>query len=553
MSYLVIFFTSLLLTIFFTPYLINFLTRVKIVDSPDGDRRLHEHVIPRMGGIVIYFMVMISVMSFYDDLTTARYFVLASIVIATLGIVDDIIGVKWDKKFLFQAVAIILLLFFLTPLFNSVKFFGITIPYPFDYFILFLFIIGTINSVNLLDGLDGLVSGFSLLVVSVTFLLGYYYQDKFLMILSASLVGSLIGFLKFNAYPARIFLGDTGSQSLGFFLISITLLVTLAANKAVLDLTFPVILLGVPIMDTLKVIVVRAFHKKNVFAADRSHTHHLLFGLKIRHKVTVFILQSFSFFYAIAAIYYIRSSEIGGIVMFVIVTIPFLFVHKILENAQRKVHPTLYGDLVYHKIPEVFITLFLKILLPSLSLFLFAVLIGMIPIKSSVGNNLILLSIAFLIMLLMYSIIYYRKSKHLSDIIVFINLILILCYSYFSETIYNSFNLINFTYPRQLISFIVIPAIVLFLLFRERILPKKASFLTGIDLIIIVFILVLTVSSSMLPNAQIAILNAILFHSFLLYMFYKVITAVKTQFQIPLYYSSFIIPIIILVFLLFNH
>jgi UDP-GlcNAc:undecaprenyl-phosphate/decaprenyl-phosphate GlcNAc-1-phosphate transferase len=403
-----------------------------------------------------------------------------------------------------------------------------------------------------MDGLDGLVSGISLIVVSVTFPLAYYYGDKFLIIISISLIGTLIGFLKFNAYPARIFLGDTGSQALGFFLISVTLLVTLAAHKSVLDLTFTIILLGVPIIDTLKVIATRAFRKKNIFIADMNHIHYLLFGLKIRHKVTVFILQTFSFLYAVAAIYYIRISELGGFIMFAIITIPFLFVHKILETAQKKVHPTFYGAL-YNKIPEVFITLFLKILLPILSMLLLIVLIGLIPIKSSVNNNIILLSITFLLMLLIHSIINYRKIKHLSDIVVFINLMMIFFYSYYSETINYSFILINFTHSRQLISFIVIPAIVIFLLFRERIILGKVTFLAGIDLIIIVFALVLTVSSSMLPSAQIANLNAILFHSFLLYMFYKVIVAVKTKFQIPLYYSSFIIPIIILTFLLFNH
>jgi hypothetical protein len=105
--------------------------------------------------------------------------------------------------------------------------------------------------------------------------------------------------------------------------------------------------------------VVRFIHKKNIFLADRSHTHHLLFGMKIRHKVTVFILQGFSFLYAAAAIYYLGSSEIGGIVAFIIISIPFLFVNKILDFARKKVHPTFFRDL-YAKLPEIFITIFLK-------------------------------------------------------------------------------------------------------------------------------------------------------------------------------------------------
>ncbi len=552
MSYLVIFFTSLLLTVFFTPYLINFLTNVRVVDNPGEDRRINEEIVPRMGGIIVYFIAMVSIISFYGDLNEVRYFIIASLVIVSLGIVDDIIGVNWDKKFLFQSIAAIFIIYFLSPFFNSLLLFGITFSYPINYFILFILIIGGINSINLMDGLDGLVSGFSLLVVSVTFVIGFYYSDKLLMILSISLIGSLIGFLKFNAFPARIFLGDTGSQSLGFFLISAALLASLDIKKPTLDLTFPVILLGVPIVDTLKVIVIRILKKKNIFLADMSHMHYVLFGMKIRHKVTVFILQGFSFFYAAAAIYYLKYSEIGGIILFIIITIPFLFVHKILDIAQRKVHPFYFHNL-YTKVPEIFITLFLKILLPAASIVIPAILIGLIPIKSNLSYQLILLSITFIVILLIYAIISYRRNKYLSEILVFVNLIMFLLYSNYSEILHNKLNLLSFISPGQLLILIILPMEVFFLFFRERILKKKVTFLAGIDLIILVFIVLLTVSSNLLPNSQMMNINSIVFYSFLLYIFYKVIVTVKTEFQIPLYYLSFIIPIIILTVLLFTH
>lgn len=156
-------------------------------------------------------------------------------------------------------------------------------------------------------------------------------------------------------------------------------------------------------------------------------------------------------------------------------------------------------------------------------------------------------------MLLIYSVVNYHKHKHLNDILVFINLIMFLFYSNYSETVYNAVNLMNFISLRQLLILIVLPSVVFFLFFRERILQKKVTFLTGIDLIILVFIVLLTVSSSLLPNTQILNINLIVFHSFLLYIFYKVIVTIKTTFQIPLYYSSFIIPIIILSVLLFSH
>lgn len=549
MSYLVVFFTSFLLTIFFTPYLINFLTNVRVVDNPGEDRRINENIVPRMGGIIVYFIAMVSIISFYGDLNDVRYFIIASLVIVSLGIVDDIIGVNWDKKFLFQSIAAIFMIYFFSPRFNSVLLFGVTFSYPFDYFMLFILIIGSINSINLMDGLDGLVSGFSLLVVGVIFLIGYSYADNLLMILSISLMGSLIGFLKFNAYPARIFLGDTGSQSLGFFLISAALLASLDIKKPTLDLTFPIILLGAPIVDTLKVIVIRILKKKNIFLADMSHLHYILFGMKIRHKVTVFILQGFSFFYAAAAIYYLKYSDIGGIIMFGIITIPFLFVNKILDLAQHKVHPFYFRNL-YTKVPEVFITLFIKIILPLFSLFLFAILIGFIPVQSNISDYFILLSIVLIIMLLIYSIVHYQLNKQLSEILVFINLFIFLLLSNYSETIQTTVNLPGFMDPKWLLIIIILPMVVFFLFFRERILNKKVTFLSGLDLIILIFIVLLTVSLNLLPSSQMVNMNTIVFHSFLLYIFYKVVVTVKTKFQVALYYSSFIIPLIILAILL---
>jgi len=152
----------------------------------------------------------------------------------------------------------------------------------------------------------------------------------------------------------------------------------------------------------------------------------------------------------------------------------------------------------------------------------------------------------------MYSIINYQKNKQLSDILVFVNLIMFLLYSNYSDTIHKTFSLINFISPRQMLDLIVIPSVVFFLFFRERILQKRTTFLSGIDLIILVFIVLLTVSSGLLPNIQIANINSIAFQSFLLYMFYKVIVTVKVKFQLALFYISFIIPIITLAVLLIS-
>ena len=178
MIYIVIFLISLILTIFFTPYLIEFFTRINIVDLPGDERRVNEQIIPRMGGLIIYVVVMISIIGFYGDLNAIRFFVMASVLIVSLGVVDDIMGVSWDNKFIIQFLMSFFLVYFLSPGFSVISIFGIQFPYPLDFILLILLIVGAINAVNLLDGLDGLVSGFSLLVIFVNFLIGYNQMNR---------------------------------------------------------------------------------------------------------------------------------------------------------------------------------------------------------------------------------------------------------------------------------------------------------------------------------------------------------------------------------------
>jgi len=183
MLYLVIAFASLLFTIFFTPYLINYLLKSKIVDQPDSKRKIHTTPIPRMGGLIIYLVVIIFVLSFFHDHNELKYFVYGSFILLFVGILDDILGVNWSVKLLAQVVTAALLIVYLSPKFTTIILFGITLPYAVGIIILMLFIIGTINAFNLMDGLDGLASSISLMAILVSFLVGISYNNVFVLIL----------------------------------------------------------------------------------------------------------------------------------------------------------------------------------------------------------------------------------------------------------------------------------------------------------------------------------------------------------------------------------
>ena len=426
MIYLIVFFTGLVLTLFFTPSLIDFITRIKVVDLP-GERRINKSAIPRMGGLIVYMVVLVLIVSFYGDLDSIRFFILASGLIAMLGIVDDMIRIKWNHKFIIQFMMAFFLVYFFSGKFNNLYFFGFGISSPYSYILLILLVVGVINSINMLDGLDGLVSGFSLLIAFLTFLVGYNLGDRLLLILSASLMGALTGFLKFNAYPAKIFLGDTGSYTLGFFLITMALLAGINKNTTNLDVTFAIILLSVPILDTVKVMMIRLFNRRNPFLPDNAHIHHQILEKIPSHRITVFIIESFALLFAALSIYYLFGNKEVALILYVIVAFSALSIPYFLKAVKKPFYPESLKKVRNH-LPQIFIDVYLRFIIPLISILTIAILIGMAPIRTNANEVVILLSILFIVLLFIYSLVTYQKNKYLNDILVFFNLMLFLFY-----------------------------------------------------------------------------------------------------------------------------
>jgi UDP-GlcNAc:undecaprenyl-phosphate/decaprenyl-phosphate GlcNAc-1-phosphate transferase len=551
MIFLVIFFTCLVLTIFFTPLLIDFFTRIKVLDLPGEPRRINKSAVPRMGGILIFLIVMTSTISFYGDLNYIRFFVFAAGILVMLGLTDDLIGVKWNHKFIVQFGMSLFLIYFLGQSFDEIYFFGFQLHYPFNYIIFILFIVGAVNSVNLLDGLDGLVSGFSLMVIFVTLLIGFNTDNKFLLVLSASLMGTLIGFLKFNAFPARIFLGDTGAYMLGFFLTTAAIMASINSSSRVLDLTFPVILLGVPIVDTIRVMFVRIIEKRNPFIADMSHIHHNIISKIPDHKIAVFIIESIAIIFAALSLFYLRGDESAAIFLFALFSVPLLFIQYILKFFKKPVYPKAILKF-YHRFPQIFINFFTKYIIPLIALVLFALLIGLAPVKSDTSDIIILISILFILLLFIYSLINYQKNKYFNDILVFFNLILFLFYSNYSHELNYLFDVYGIfeVSSINLMIIMLLPSVVFFFFFREKIFQKKVVLFSGIDLIILVFIMLLSVSSNLLPTQQFPDINLVTFHGFLIYIFYKMFILLRARYQPVIFYLSFLVPIALLIHLL---
>ena len=555
MQYLIIFFATLVGTILITPYFIDLLNKIKIVDVPDGKRKLHSTPVPRMGGLLIFLVFLASIFIFYGDINSIKYYLFGAIVIFSLGAYDDLMGTGWLLKFAYQTIAASLLLLFLAPKFSSLTLFTIEFSIIPAIIILIFFIVGTINAFNLLDGLDGLVSGISLLVFTLLFFISLNLLDTFSLVILSSIIGCVIGFLKYNAYPARIFLGDSGSFILGYLIVSAALIVSIDKSTGVLDLTFPVILLAVPIADTLKVLFERTLSGKHPFAADRTHIHHIVYSKNITHQTTVFIITVYSLLFAANAIIYLFYSEPGGIVLFLILIIPLIFASKILQFIIEHEKLLVYGRTI-NKFPQFLINYYRVGIIPLVGLFIVYYFIYLLFNQNGPIVEFLIPSFIILGLLLIFTVLNYNKHKILTDIIVFFNILIFFIINQTTNLLYRDISelpiLGNLTYHLLIVA-VLLPVIGFFLIFRERISQQNTSFFSGLDLIIILVVLLLSITSNLIPVTQSYMVSDTIFRSFLIYAFYKIIVSIEPRFRIYLYIFSFLIVIasqtIILIFI----
>ncbi|WP_084295735.1 glycosyltransferase family 4 protein [Desulfitibacter alkalitolerans] len=274
-----------------TPIVIRLARKWGAMDAP-CDRKVHTCSMPRMGGLAIYagFMAAVLMTQTIDGKLVG--ILLGCTIIVLLGIVDDIKGLSPKVKLAGQTLAALVVVLFgvkvsiLTNPFAEVLFlenFKLAIPFT------VLWIVGVTNAVNLIDGLDGLAagtSGIAAVTIGVVALLEGHFAAAVLAII---LAGSVFGFLPFNFNPAKIFMGDTGSMFLGFTL-SVLAVVGLTKSATIISVFIPVVILGIPIFDTMYAIIRRFLNGTPIFQADKEHLHHQLLNMGLTHKQTVLII-----------------------------------------------------------------------------------------------------------------------------------------------------------------------------------------------------------------------------------------------------------------------
>ena len=266
------------------PLLMRFAPRLGLVDQP-GERKVHANPIPRAGGVAIVIAFFIPVMVWYNG-TTLLPVLYGSAIIAIFGFLDDRYNLSYKWKFAAQILAVAVFLAGNITI-SKTPFLGLGNVAPWlSYPLLAIFLLGVTNAVNLSDGLDGLAAGASLLSLGFIALIAYTITEYGIALLAVASMGALTGFLRFNTHPASIFMGDTGSQFLGFVTASLAVMVTQSELTPVSPVV-AVLIVGLPVLDTLMVMGLRLRAGSSPFEPDKRHMHHQLMAAGLRHYQAV--------------------------------------------------------------------------------------------------------------------------------------------------------------------------------------------------------------------------------------------------------------------------
>jgi UDP-N-acetylmuramyl pentapeptide phosphotransferase/UDP-N-acetylglucosamine-1-phosphate transferase len=294
-----------LISILSIPSILHIARVRHLYDDIGHFRKQHDHGIPRLGGVAIFVSYCVTALIFtiIDQSFAVGYLLTASIILFIMGLKDDLSGVNSSTKFLVQfVVALILVILGDIRLTSMYGIFGIyDLPFVISSALSIIVIIMIINAFNLIDGIDSL-AGITGILANLAFAGLFFYIHQYeAAIISLILVGSILGFLRYNLTPAKIFMGDTGSLFIGLIsvvmairLIELTKFATPGVPQISSAPALTVAILIVPIFDTIRVFFVRIINGISPFSADRNHIHHRILKLGYTHLQTTIILSAFN-------------------------------------------------------------------------------------------------------------------------------------------------------------------------------------------------------------------------------------------------------------------
>lgn len=320
------------------PFIKNIAKHVNALDIPNA-RKVHKTPMPRLGGVAIFLAFLLGYMVFGEPSATMNSILIASFIIVLTGVVDDIKPLKASMKLIGQLVAACIIVFYGKILMQDLSAFGIYIDFGiFAYPVTIFFILGCINCMNLIDGLDGLAAGISAIYFATVGIIATM-QGKFGLdfILTFIMLGSTLGFLVHNFNPASIFMGDSGSMFLGLIIAVIALLGF--KNVTMTSLVIPVLILAIPILDTLFAIIRRLLKGESISKPDKFHIHHQLLNRNLSQRTTVLIIYFMNILFAACSIIYVLKDPILGYISYsiiLIIVLAFIFNTNVVFEKSMK-------------------------------------------------------------------------------------------------------------------------------------------------------------------------------------------------------------------------
>ncbi|HHK1167014.1 TPA: glycosyltransferase family 4 protein [Streptococcus pyogenes] len=330
-DYVLVLIGALLMSLFLTP-LVRFLAfRVGAVDNPNA-RRVNKVPMPTSGGLAIFMSFLVASLGLIPIASKGAMFfgqtyfsyilpvVIGATVITLTGFLDDLYELSPKLKMFGILIGAVIVWTFTDFKFDSFKIpFGgpLLVFGPFlTLFLTVLWIVSITNAINLIDGLDGLVSGVSIISLVTMAIVSYFFlpqKDFFLTLTILVLIAAIAGFFSYNYHPAMIYLGDTGALFIGF-MIGVLSLQGLKNSTAVAVVT-PVIILGVPIMDTIVAIIRRSLSGQKFYEPDKMHLHHRLLSMGFTHRGAVLVVYGITMLFSLISLLLNVSSRIGGVLL----------------------------------------------------------------------------------------------------------------------------------------------------------------------------------------------------------------------------------------------
>ncbi len=317
--------------------------KIGAVDIPKDGRRMHSVPIPRIGGLAIFIGFALTILSFCPMSKFLAVVLFGALIIVVMGVLDDIFALNAWLKFAVQlAVAIFAVIEGVNIEFISLG--EKMVPLGFwAYPITVIWIVGLTNSINLIDGLDGLACGVSAICSMSLFVVMLILGDFQSALIIAIVIGACIGFFPFNAHPAKIFMGDTGAQTLGY-LLSLIAIEGVFKTHTVFSFLIPLSIFGLPLFDTFFAIVRRLLKKKSPFSSDRGHIHHRLIDMGFGQKKSTMILYSICGILGIAAVLLTLKYYIPAALIFISGFALFFISSKVYKNPSTRAYTAMFTD-----------------------------------------------------------------------------------------------------------------------------------------------------------------------------------------------------------------